>query len=284
MFDTPTKFHSIEHKGFYADPDVGIETTLRHGKIAAVGLANNINYGAANIFGFIATLDKAGIPHTGAGIYIAAARKPVIVERGGRRYGFLQRTLVYWPKDHAANTAWAGLAPLPGHTSYEVMMYRYHSAIPPINRPGIPPIVTTWADPDYLGSFTDDIKALRPQVDVLVASCHWGLGPEVLTYMEQIAKAAIDAGADVVTGHGPHHPLPMVFHAGKPIFYGLGSFSFHMGHLGMAHGNWVGLLASLGIEDSQSEVNQRCRSGSCATMIRMRLTCAIRRTRNKQSS
>lgn len=217
-----------------------------------MGLANNINYGAANILDSIATLDKAGIPHTSAGANIAAARKPVTVERAGRRYGFLQRTSVYWPTDHAADVSGAGVAPLPGHTFYEVMMYRYHSAIPPINRPGIPPIMTTWADSEYLSSFTDDIKALRPHVDVLVASCHWGLGREVLTYLEQIAKAAIDAGADVVMGHGPHHPLPVGFHAGSPIFYSLGSFSFHMGHLGMAHGNWVGLLASLSIQESQS--------------------------------
>jgi poly-gamma-glutamate capsule biosynthesis protein CapA/YwtB (metallophosphatase superfamily) len=244
VLGTPEQAYSIQHEGFFADPHVGAEA-LRHGNIAAVGMANNINYGARNILGSIATLDKAGIPHAGAGANIAAARKPVILERGGRRYGFLQRTSVYWPTDHAADADGAGVAPLPGHTAYEALMYRYHSGIPPVNRPGIPPIVTTWVDPDYLAAFTDDIKALRPQVDVLVASCHWGLGKEVLTYMKQIATAAIDAGADVVMGHGPHHPLPISFHKGKPIFYGLGSFSFHMGHLGMAHGNWVGLLASL---------------------------------------
>jgi hypothetical protein len=33
-------------------------------------------------------------------------------------------------------------------------------------------------DADYLAAFKDDIKTLRPQVDVrlLIASCHWGLG------------------------------------------------------------------------------------------------------------
>ncbi len=35
------------------------------------------------------------------------------------------------------------------------------------------------------------------------------------------------------------------FYHGKPIFYGLGSFPFHTGHLGVAHGNWVGLLAKI---------------------------------------
>ena len=30
------------------------------------------------------------------------------------------------------------------------------------------------------------IAALRPQVDILVASCHWGLGREPLQYMTEI--------------------------------------------------------------------------------------------------
>lgn len=107
-----------------------------------------------------------------------------------------------------------------------------------------------WADATYLTSYTSDIEALRRKVDVLVASVHWGLSKDVLTYMEQIAHAAIDTGADVVMGHGPHHPLAVGFYKSKPIFYGLGSFSFHMGHLGMAHGNWIGLVAR--VEDAKS--------------------------------
>jgi len=29
---------------------------------------------------------------------------------------------------------------------------------------------------------------------------------------------------------------------GKPIFYGLGSFSFHTGHGGRRHGDWLGMM------------------------------------------
>jgi hypothetical protein len=29
---------------------------------------------------------------------------------------------------------------------------------------------------------------------------------------------------------------------GKPIYYGLGSFSFHTGHGGRRHGDWVGMM------------------------------------------
>ena len=34
----------------------------------------------------------------------------------------------------------------------------------------------------------------------------------------------------------------MEIYKGKPVFYGLGSFSFHTGHRGQ-HGDWLGMLA-----------------------------------------
>ena len=83
----------------------------------------------------------------------------------------------------------------------------------------------------------------------MVASHHWGLFEEVLDYQVEIAHAAIVAGADVVMGHGPHYACAVEMYRGKPIFYGLGSFSFHTGHGGRAHGDWVGLLARLTFED-----------------------------------
>jgi len=59
--------------------------------------------------------------------------------------------------------------------------------------------------------------------------------------MTEIAHRAIDAGADLVIGHGPHYSLPIEVYKGIPIFYGLGSFSFH-GHGGRAHGDWLGMM------------------------------------------
>jgi poly-gamma-glutamate capsule biosynthesis protein CapA/YwtB (metallophosphatase superfamily) len=60
--------------------------------------------------------------------------------------------------------------------------------------------------------------------------------------MTEIGHAAIDAGADLVIGHGPHYSLPVEVYKGKPIFYGLGSFSFHTGHGGLRHGDWLGMM------------------------------------------
>src|SRR5712691_2923560 len=240
LYQTPPG-HSVSHEGFFADPAVGGEALTRAG-IHAVGIANNVHYGEAAIAASIARLDQLGILHAGAGANLATARAPAILERNGIRFGFLQRSSVYWPTNHEARKEAAGIAVIKGHTAYHVPMSRLRPGMPPPNRPGVPPEVITWADKAYLRAFAEDIAALRPRVDVLVASCHWGLGKEVLQYMTEIAHAAIDAGADIVVGHGPHYSLPVEVYRGKPVFYGLGNFSFHTGHGGRKHGDWVGTV------------------------------------------
>lgn len=242
----PPHGHTVEHEGFFADPGIAGEA-LQAGGITAVGLANNVNYGNAAILGSIDRLDRLGIAHAGAGATLAAARAPAIVSRNGLRVGFVQRSSVYWPTNHEASERGAGIAVIRGHTAYQVPAHKTRPEIPPMNRPGVPPIVVTWADRSYLAAFAEDIAALRRQADIVVASCHWGLGEEVLDYMTEIAHAAIDAGADIVIGHGPHYSLPVEIYQGKPIFYGLGSFSFHTGHGGRRHGDWIGMMARVDV-------------------------------------
>jgi poly-gamma-glutamate synthesis protein (capsule biosynthesis protein) len=111
------------------------------------------------------------------------------------------------------------------------------------------------ADATELDEYVEELKALRPQVDILISSHHWGLGGEVLQYQKQIAHAAVDAGADIIMGHGVHAITPIEVYKGKPIFYGLGCFSFNEGHGGRDSTfeavNWLGLLARVTIEDKQ---------------------------------
>jgi poly-gamma-glutamate capsule biosynthesis protein CapA/YwtB (metallophosphatase superfamily) len=243
----PPGGHDVDHEGFFADPVVG-GAVLTGAGVAAAGIANNVNYGEAAITASIAALDQLGVAHTGGGANREAARRPAIVTRGGVRFGFLQRSSVYWPTNHEAAENAAGIAVIRAHTAYQVPMHKTRPDLPPMNRPGLPPVILTWADPIYLRWLREDIAALRGQADVVVVSCHWGLGREVLGYMTEIAHAAIDAGADVVIGHGPHHFLPVEVYRGKPIFYGLGSFSFHTGHGGRKHGDWIGLMAVVDLD------------------------------------
>ncbi|KAM0544108.1 hypothetical protein ACHAPJ_011990 [Fusarium lateritium] len=49
------------------------------------------------------------------------------------------------------------------------------------------------------------------------------------TYTQNITHAAIDAGADVVLVHGPHHLRGIEIYKSRPIFYGLGSLTYSLG-------------------------------------------------------
>ena len=247
-FYEPAVGHPLEREGFYA-PLTAAEA-LVIGGYHAVGIANNVTYGDEAIRSSLRRLDDIGILHTGAGVNRGAARAPAIVTHEGLRVGFVQRTSVYWPTGHEATDTSPGVAVLTGHTAYQPMFETRRPGVPPPNRPGVPPAIITWADAASLAEFTGDLRALRAAADVVVASHHWGLFEEVLDYQVEIAHAAIEAGADVVMGHGPHHACAVEMYRGKPIFYGLGSFSFHTGHGGRAHGDWVGLLARLAFEDS----------------------------------
>ena len=242
---------STHVEGFFADPKV-TATALTECGIAAVGIANNVNYGEA-INESIAHLDRIGIAHTGAGANHTAARAPAMVERQGLKIAFLQRSSVYWATNHEASAQSAGIAVIRGHTAYQVPMYKMRREIPPLNRPGIPPIIVTWADRDYLAQFEKDLITARASADIVVASFHWGLHKDVLDYMKEIAHCAINAGADAVVGHGPHYSLGTEVYKGKPIFYGLGAFSFSTGHGGHRHEDWVGMMAKLSFDGRRLE-------------------------------
>jgi poly-gamma-glutamate synthesis protein (capsule biosynthesis protein) len=236
-------FHATR-EGFYADPVAG--EALNLAGFDGVGCANNVTYGEDSIRASLARLKELGIPVTGAGLNRDEAHRPLIIEKQGVRFGFMQRTSIFWPRGQAAGPLSPGVATLAAHTAYQPRV---------TNRAGVAPIILTMADDKELGEYLEEIKALRPQVDVLISSHHWGLAGEVLQYQKQIAHAAVDAGADIIMGHGVHYITPIEVYKGKPIFYGLGCFSFNEGHGGRASTfeavNWLGLLARVTVEDKQ---------------------------------
>ena len=84
------------------------------------------------------------------------------------------------------------------------------------------------------------ISEARRQADWLVVSLHWHeFGGQSLRtargvteceepaeFVTDFAHRAIDAGADLFVGHGPHVPLGVEIYKAKPIFYSLGNFIF----------------------------------------------------------
>ena len=59
----------------------------------------------------------------------------------------------------------------------------------------------------------------------LTAATEVELG-ETAGFVVDFARAAVEAGADVVVGHGPHLTMGVEVHRGRPILYGLGNFLF----------------------------------------------------------
>src|ERR687888_2304460 len=84
----------------------------------AFACANNVHFGAA-IETSLGHLDRAGIPHAGAGATLADARRPAILERDGTRVGLLAFTSVFWPDGHAATDSRPGVATIKVATAYE---------------------------------------------------------------------------------------------------------------------------------------------------------------------
>ena len=172
--------------------------------------------GTEAFFETLDTLKKSNIALIGVGKDIAEARKPMILERNGTRVGFLAYCSVL-PKGYEAGLGKPGCAPVRASTSYEQVDWQA----------GAPPRIITLADKEDLAAMVDDIKKLRPQVDVLVMSIHWGVHfvPGILAmYQKEVGYAAIDAGVDLILGHHAHILKGIEVYKGKVIFYSLCNF------------------------------------------------------------
>jgi poly-gamma-glutamate synthesis protein (capsule biosynthesis protein) len=184
----------------------------------AASLAGNHVYdrGDEGVEDTVAALVENGIAPFGAGPSLAQARKPAILEKDGKRFGFISYNCV-GPKDSWATAAKGGCAYV-----HVLSHYEQEGA-----NPGGPPLVYTFATPASLEAMQDDIEALRAQVDVVVVALHKGLvhtPAQLAMYERPVARAAIEAGADIVVGHHPHIARGIEFYKGKPIFHGLGNF------------------------------------------------------------
>jgi len=172
--------------------------------------------GAEGIEDTVGGLRENGIVAFGAGPNLAAARAPAILEKDGKRFGFLSYNCV-GPKDSWASPSKAGCAYV-----HVLSHYEQEGA-----NPGGPPLIYTFATPASLEAMQADIEALRAQVDVVVVALHKGLvhtPAQLAMYERPVARAAIEAGADIVVGHHPHISRGIEFYKGKPIFHGLGNF------------------------------------------------------------
>lgn len=174
------------------------------------------DYGLEAFHDTLEALKKHNIAVVGAGKDIDEARKPAVLERNGVKVGFLAYLCDGNP-GLVAREDWPGCAPLRGSQSYQQVL----------DSLGVPPLVVTSLLPGDKQAMLQDIRKLRPQVDVLIVSHHGGVlhVPALIAmYQKEAAYAAIEVGADLILQHHAHILKGIEVYKGKVIFYGLGNF------------------------------------------------------------
>ena len=221
-----------------------------------VSLANNHgnDYGADGLASTRRLLAEAGVLGAGAGADLAEARRPVLTS-GGRRVALVAVTTSSLPGARAT-AATPGVMGRPG-----VNPLRYQADItvdrktfetlkqavvdlkagPPAGDRSLElfgaPIalgdrtaVTFRVDAGDVQEVTEHIRAARAAAEVVLVSIH-SHEPDNATeapaeFVREFAHRAIDAGAHLVVGHGPHRVRGVEAYGGGAILYSLGNFLY----------------------------------------------------------
>jgi poly-gamma-glutamate synthesis protein (capsule biosynthesis protein) len=184
--------------------------------IVSVASNHAMDWGADALLDTIDLLEAKGIRTVGGGRNLEEARRPVIRERNGVKVAFLAYCTVL-REGYTAGPDKPGVAPLRAHTYYESFDYQA----------GVPPKVVTAPYDEDLEAMTADIAAAKKSAHAVVVSLHWGVHfiPRVIAdYQPVAAKAAFDAGADLILGHHAHVPKAIGVYDGKACLYSLSNF------------------------------------------------------------
>lgn len=176
---------------FKASPDK-VRSLVEAG-IDVCNVANNhiLDFDVQGMLETLTVLDKDGIKHTGAGINLAAAAEPAVVIKNGITVGILGCT------DN--EPGWKATA----------------------NRPG-----TNYIHIEQPDTVLKQVSALRPKVDWLILSIHWGpnMRPIPSRSFVQFAHRAIDHGVDILHGHSAHIFQAVEVYKRRPVLYDTGEF------------------------------------------------------------
>lgn len=167
---------------------------LARAGIDLVSLGNNhaMDFGPEGLEDTLAALDDAGVQRAGAGMNDSAARAPVFLTIDGVRLAFLSYTSI-------TETVFAG----PDSAG--------------VSRATVERII-------------EDVQAARARADAVIVALHSGVEytdapqPE----QQQLAHAAVDAGALLVLGHHPHALQGWEEYGDGLIVYSLGNFVFDL--------------------------------------------------------
>ena len=173
----------------------GYVKALNEMGVDIVSLANNhtLDYGRDALSDTFTTLDGAGILYAGAGETKERAYELQIIEKNGKKFGFLAASRV------VPESNWKVEERTPG-------------------------MLTAYDDTKLVQL----IKEARSGCDFLAVYIHWGVEYDAYPqdYQTKIATDCFNAGADLILGAHTHCLQGISYISGKPVFYSLGNFVF----------------------------------------------------------
>jgi poly-gamma-glutamate capsule biosynthesis protein CapA/YwtB (metallophosphatase superfamily) len=225
-----------------------------------VGLANNHtgDFGDQGMLSTVAALSKSKLTYAGVGMNLARARSPAYFDSKPGRVALISISSTFPPASVAGPQrkdmpGRPGLNPLrftvtytvDGHTLESVKHFAGERGLRKgangevevdflnaVFKSGEKLKLTTTPNATDLAEIVATVKDARIQADWVIVSVHSHENPGhdqtklPAEFYVTFARAAIDAGADVIVGHGPHYLKGIEIYKGKPILYSLGNFIF----------------------------------------------------------
>jgi poly-gamma-glutamate synthesis protein (capsule biosynthesis protein) len=223
-----------------------------------VSRANNhtTDWGVEGMLETNRILDKAGFVHAGSGQNLGEARAPAFFQTATGRIAMISAASSHSTLSRAAHTrpdirGRPGLSFLRTTRTVTLDAATYAalkkatiamqaSRTPPGEeemtffgtrvRKGDANRAELRADERDVAEILQQVRSARHQADFVFVTIHahepgnWSETPP--DFLEQFARATIDAGADMFLGHGPHQVRAIEIYKGRPIFYSLGNFLF----------------------------------------------------------
>ncbi len=174
---------------------------LTAARIDICALANNhvLDHGRPGLVETLETLERAGVQVAGAGLDLADARRPAVVELSG---GGRIVVIAFGTEESGIPPTWAAT---PARSGVDLVRR---------------------LDDRTASELGERVRRVKQPGDVVVASVHWGTnwGWEVASDHVRFAHRLVDAGVDVVHGHSSHHVRPIEAYRGRLVIYGCGDF------------------------------------------------------------
>jgi len=265
-FDVASKRFAVNELGALYPSDTTVPWDIKSMGVRMLSAANNhsVDYGGDALLENARLLRAAGVAYAGAGASVREARAATVLTTPKGRVAVIA-TAGTFKLNFAAADGRGGLAARPGIstvrmtviqqvTPREMALLKQLSVMRQAGGPaavdtalpqqlivldqvyqlGDKPGLTYRINQFDLNDIMQAVHTAKQNSDLTVFTIHAhqsatgddDANPVPADYLVKLFHSVVDAGADVVAGHGNHLLRGIEIYKGKPIFYGLASFVF----------------------------------------------------------